>query len=56
MRAAGVTLTGAGEAVALLEALMLSSLAELNVPKLEMSTITVRAAPLPLLSVGDATA
>ena len=56
IRAAGVTLAATGALLALLAALMLSKLAELKFPRLETSTITVRAAPLPLLSVGEATA
>jgi hypothetical protein len=56
MRAAGVTATATGALLALLAALMLSKLAELKFPRLETSTITVRGAPLPLLSVGKATA
>ena len=56
MRGAGVTLTATGPLLALVVELILSKLAELKFPRLEVSTNTVRGAPLPLLSVAEATA
>src|ERR1035441_7515606 len=57
IRPAGVTLTAAaGPVVALVDASIVSTLAELKIPSPDTSTITVRGAPAPLLSVDEATA
>jgi hypothetical protein len=56
MREAGVTFAATGPVLALVAASIVSKLAELKLPSPDTSTTTVRGEPLPLLSVGEATA
>src|ERR1700676_3355351 len=53
MRAVGVTPLPAGPVARLVFASTVSTLAAVNVPNADASTITVRGSPLPLLSPGE---
>ena len=51
IREAGVVLVATGPVLALVAASIVNRLPELNLPRLDKSTTTVRGAPLPLLSL-----